>query len=1279
MVIVCAALFAVSSDLCAADASPALKAVVDKFPAGSPADSVNFAGELVKMGQSSITELCGMVVATGQGDDLKVRYALSALTWYVARNGADAGEVKMFAGAIADALKTAQNDEVKAFLIRRLHLAGNDESVPLLAGYLGNDRLCDPAVQALLTIHTPSVNEVLLNALPSAEGKRLVSIIKALGELGESKAAAKIAEHVKSSDRDTRHVALYALANIGPAKKGLFSKGPDTEKILSEAMQTGSRYEKAEMTSYYMLYLSRMVEAGDTKQCAELCRNLIKTHPKEANVQCSALTILVSAAGKDAQSDLMALTETGVEWVRTVALSLAETIPGGDVTSDWVKKAKSVTPEVRAEILAMLGRRGDKEAFPALAAGIQDSDKAVRLASITACSLIGGSEGVKAIAKALKKTDQADEAEAVQQVLMNMKGDGVADAIAGALSDVPADVQPVLIEVLSRRGGAASRNAVFAKTADADVKVRVAAIKALGTLADGKDMPRLVDMLVKAEDGSEKSAIQKTILSVGKLIPETENRSGVLLAAMKDASKENRIIILGLLAELGGKDAYAAVAAGTKDADAEIKDASVRALTNWKNDEAGAELINIIRDSDNMVHKVLATRGLVRIVGESGMSSAEKVKLFEDALKAAGRPDEKKLIISGLSGVKTAESLRAVAKCLEDKDIQVEAARAAAIIVCPADDKDKGMVSAEAGQVLTTALPLIADAGLRGKVEAQLKKTGAPVPVVVQGKNLAQGKPVKASIAHEAGNVPEKAVDGNSSDRNAAWFGAGSPGWIQVDLGKSDKIESVRVFFYWDGGRYYQYTVETSNDGENWSKVADMSNTTTPATEKGVLHKFTPVEARYVRINVTKNSANPSIHLVEFEVYGEGNSPVQETAADNAKPEIDSEGFEVLFNGKDMTGWIGDTKGYIAENGVMLCKPGGNLYTEKQYDNFIFRFEFKLTPGANNGLGIRTPAQGDAAYAGMELQILDDTSDKYKGLQPYQYHGSIYGIVPSIRGHQKPVGEWNTEEVIADGSKIKIILNGFTIVDADLSKIEQTDKMHDLKKHPGMHNKKGHIGFLGHGSVVEFRNIRVKKLDKGVQSPPEGFTALFNGKDLTGWKGLVGDPKSRAKMTPEALKEAQAKEDESMRAHWKVEDGVLVFDGKGKSLCTAKDYGNFEMYVDWKIKDLGDSGIYLRGSPQVQIWDPKKWPVGSGGLYNNQKNPSKPSKCADNPIGEWNTFFIKMVGEKVTVYLNDELVVDNVVLENYWDRSIPIYEKGQIELQNHGNTLYFRNVFIREL
>jgi hypothetical protein len=208
---------------------------------------------------------------------------------------------------------------------------------------------------------------------------------------------------------------------------------------------------------------------------------------------------------------------------------------------------------------------------------------------------------------------------------------------------------------------------------------------------------------------------------------------------------------------------------------------------------------------------------------------------------------------------------------------------------------------------------------------------------------------------------------------------------------------------------------------------------------------------------------------------------------------------------------------------------------------------------------------------------------------------------------------------------------------------------------------------------------------KALNQPPIGFVALFNGHDLAGWKGLVADPVKRAKMTPEELAVAQTTADQLMRAHWKVADGVLTFDGdsRGSHLCTARDYGDFELLVDWKIGPGGDSGVYLRGSPQVQIWDTALTnvgaQVGSGGLYNNQKNPSKPLIKADYPVGQWNSFRIIMRGERVSVWLNGVLIVDNVVLENYWERDKPIYPAGQIELQSHGSPLCFRNIFIREI
>ncbi len=214
-------------------------------------------------------------------------------------------------------------------------------------------------------------------------------------------------------------------------------------------------------------------------------------------------------------------------------------------------------------------------------------------------------------------------------------------------------------------------------------------------------------------------------------------------------------------------------------------------------------------------------------------------------------------------------------------------------------------------------------------------------------------------------------------------------------------------------------------------------------------------------------------------------------------------------------------------------------------------------------------------------------------------------------------------------------------------------------------------------------------------TPPEGFTALFNGKDLSGWKGHI-DMSERKKSEADQAKLQEAR-DKIVAASWAVVDGVIVHTPStnekgqkvGASLQTVKDYGDIELLIDWKIEKAGDSGLYLRGNPQVQIWDSENLSpslkadanTGSGGLWNNPAgSPGKtPIKKADKPVGEWNTFKIVMKGDKVTIHLNGELVVDNAALANYWEKGKPLPASGPFELQYHGDKLWFKNIYIKEL
>jgi hypothetical protein len=392
-----------------------------------------------------------------------------------------------------------------------------------------------------------------------------------------------------------------------------------------------------------------------------------------------------------------------------------------------------------------------------------------------------------------------------------------------------------------------------------------------------------------------------------------------------------------------------------------------------------------------------------------------------------------------------------------------------------------------------------------------------------------------------------------------------------------------------------------------------------------------------------------------------------------------------LFNGKDLSGWIGE--GYVVEDGAIVCTPEGkNLMTEQTFANYTLEFDFKLPPGGNNGLGIHYPGTGDGAYTGMELQILDNSDPKYKDLKDYQFHGSLYTLAPAKKSGLKPVGEWNHEKVSVSGPGLVVELNGEIILRANLDDISAKHP-----EHVGVKRRAGHIAWLGHGDRVAFKNIQI------LETPPAantegvmaaGFKRLFNGKNLDGWK-------------------------RGNNPEWTVSNGILKHSGKPgepSDLWTEKEYGDCTLVFDWRWSGAGpmmkrptilpdgsekpgadgkpllteieelDSGIYLRGNiqSQVNLWN---WNVGSGEVYGYRTNPAMsaevragvtPKVKADLPLGEWNRTMVTIKGDRLTVSLNGRVVLDNAQLPG-------VPARGAIGLQHHGSAIDFANFWIKEL
>lgn len=832
-------------------------AIVAEMPAPDAERGQALAKRIIDLGPGAVREICGMLKEPGKGDDAKARVALHGLALYVVRPGAEA-ERRTYEGALIEALEAESRPELEAFLIRQLQLVGGDRAVRPLAKLLADDRLCEPATQALLRISTREAVAALRRALPSAKGRNLVTIVRALGRLRDKSSARAIIPHASSSDQALRRAAWYALANIGEASAA---------GILAKAAQSKGTYERVVGTESYLLLARRLAEGRGKRTCARICRELIRTRtaPRENNVVCAALGVLARALGAEATEDLVAAADHKDKRIREAALRFAEGLPGRTVTERWIARARSVAaPEARAAIVEMLGRRGDRSALGAVAAALRDKDKTVRLAAVSAVARFGPEDAVGPLAE-MMKSDQADEVKAVKSALSWLGGRSFSAAVAAGIAGASVPGRVALLELLAERRATDQVEAVLKAAADTDAGVRLAAIRALETVAGPGNAPRIIEFLLGARDSRVRSAASKVLVTICR---NSADGAAPVLAALDGAGKAGRAVLLGALARIGGAGAMRAVLADVSSADAAVREAAVRALADWRDAEAAPELIRLARAAGSDTHRTLALRGYVRVAGLASKRPPERtVAMLGEAMAAARTSAEKKLVLGALGKIRHVAALGLVAASFDDEAVKEEAAAAAVRIACPAGRRDKGLRGSAVGEVLERVVNLTRNAGVRDKARKHL----AAIPKA-DALNLAQGRPVRASVGHQGNCTPQKAVDGNT-DRGAAWFGNKWPCWLHVDLQRTVRIGGVHVFFYWDGTRYYQYTVEVSQNARAWRKVVDMSRGTRKATAEGFVHKFSPVGARYVRLNVLKNSSNPAVHVSEFKVYAEGKVP----------------------------------------------------------------------------------------------------------------------------------------------------------------------------------------------------------------------------------------------------------------------------------------------------------------------------------------------------------------------------------------------------------------------
>jgi HEAT repeat protein len=1011
--------------------------LLSRFPASSFAQRDALCAEVLELGPAGVAAVLARALPPGKEDDSKARFAVGALVACAGRPGAER-ERALVARALVDAADAARDADLASFFLSQVELVGKDESVRPLARFLADERLAGPASRALVTIGGPRASKALLDALGKAPLGARPAIVQALGKARVREAVPRLLPLAQSEDEGLRQAALFALANLGDPAAG---------PVLSRTRVAASHRERAQAPSLYLLHARRLAENGRTAEAVAAARAVLQgyTGADESRHAAEALFLLVGAQGAQALPDLLSAARSPDRERRGAALGLAPRIPGSEATARWVDLARTAPADVRADVVAMLGARGDAAALPFVRENLGSPDEAVRLAAIPAARRLGGESVLSDLVALLAKAGEA-EASALRTALLGYPAPVVVPEAARLLDATPAPAKAALVDVLGGKGARDEIERVYRLVDDPDPHVSEAALRALGSLAGEADLPRLVSML-EAETASDRIVrLREAIASAVLRHPDRERGADALVALMRSTSRTGTLEILKVLPRVGGAAALAAAAEAAGSADAEIQAGALSALSRWPDTTAAPELLKIARATSIPEHFRTALQGYARLVARSDLRTWKKMEAFEAAMALPGADEDKKPVLTAIAFVREPESLRVLARFLDAPGLRDAAATAILDLLSRRGDQDPWLSGHEAYSVLRRVEAAAATPAVReraARVIAERLRQGGFVPLAEGATTRDFGDfellvDVKAGPGGDPGirlrGVPlARILEGAKSEGKSAPRPAGE--WSEFRIFVLDG----RVTVYRDDERLVD------------DEVLEGASSSGPI----VLGE----DGRAVR----------NVHVREIP------REVEPPASD---PSEAAEGFVPLFNGRDLEGWTGKAASYAVEDGRIVVHPekgGGNLYTAREYSDFVLRFEFRLTPAANNGIGIRAPLEGDAAYAGMEIQVLEDGSPVYWGLQPYQHHGSVYGVVPAKRGVLLPVGEWNRQEITAHGRRVSVVVNGVTVVDADLDAASAGGTM-DGKDHPGLARRSGHIGFLGHASRLEFRNIRIREI-----------------------------------------------------------------------------------------------------------------------------------------------------------------------------------------------------------
>jgi HEAT repeat protein len=1097
-----------------------------RLPANDNQLTDKLMADMSMLGEQGLRQICNQVVPAGSADDIRPRFAIESYSRYLSAPGREAARASWEKLCIEYA-KAGKDYTVKDFFMKKLQIIGGDASAEAMKEYLASKELCEPALAVIVASGSKKTEAILGESLKNKELPCAAAVMNALSGMKSQIAVNEYIQWASVNNVNTQASAYYALAQSG---------SPLALPVLSEAAaKVQYHWEHTGATASLLDYAWIVAEKGDiktmdkiTKLVMSKCNDVITIQNKSA-----ALGIYTWYHKLNAMPLLLKAAAHPLSKYRTAAMRFSLDIPETEVVTRWTAYFPKAIPAARPEIIAMLGERGDQLALPLINSALSDKDVNVRIEAAEAVAKINGGEAINSLITYMMVFSSEQDQKAAEKALMTiMKSDDMRFLLPVLKEGNPA-AKKTAVEILAWN----KDNKYFADVLpliSSDEPVRSAAVKALAGLAGPQNQPELIDLLSKTQNPDHIADIQVALALAASKNPDPEKRSELIIGSLnqkKDPALSAKLI--PVLAKTGGREALKLVLSQFENGNAEMREVSFKGLTSWKDYSASSALYEIAA-SGNKTYEGPAFDGYVKQIRTADLPDDQKLLLFRKIMPYALSADRKNAVLTELGKLKTYQTLFFVANYLDDPATSAAAAKAAMYIALPSVNSKAGMYGSIAREILTKVMTKLT--GMESEYDREMVKKylenmpeDAGFKPMFNGTDLtgwhglvenpiARAKMKPAELAKKQAEADKKVPLNWSVKDGCIWFNGKGDNLCTVDqYADFEMLADWRITKKGDSGIYLRGTPQVQiwdtsrvdvgaqvgsgglyNNQKNPSKPLKVADN--PVGDWNTFRIVMIGEKVSVWLN-----GELVVDNVTLENYWDRNLPIfpkeqlelQAHGTDlafrdlyvreisdkeyNLTPEERSEGFVSLFNGRNLDNWTGNKESYVAEDGMVVVKPGegsgGNLYTEKEYSDFVFRFEFQLTPAANNGLGIRAPLQGDAAYVGMELQILDDTAPVYANLQPYQYHGSVYGVIPAKKGFQKPVGEWNYEEVVAEGTHIKITLNGNVIVDGDIGEARDHGTM-DHKDHPGLKNEKGHIGFLGHGSELKFRNIRIKDLSK---------------------------------------------------------------------------------------------------------------------------------------------------------------------------------------------------------